>query len=115
MKIISIHTNRFTSKYMHEDCAICLESLDSKRTVETVETLCGHVFHKECLSQVHVHEQEGVVYIQCPLCREHIPPVIEPSNDDHTNNFFYVSMGILLSGFIGATSFWLLLRYAPLS
>ena len=103
---------------MHEDCAICLEPLDSKRTVETVETaetLCGHVFHKECLSQVHVHKHSGVIYIQCPLCREHIPPVIEPPNDGHTYNFLYVSMGILLSGFIGAMSFWLLLRYASLS
>ena len=96
---------------MHTDCAICLESIDSKASIET---LCSHTFHKDCLCQVQVHEHMGVVYIQCPLCRQHIPPISKQINDT-TYHFLRISLGIVISGFIGATSFWLLLRYASLS
>ena len=97
---------------MHEECSICLESIDSR---ESVETLCNHTFHKKCLSQVvQVNEENIGVYIRCPICREQIPPIVEPLNDP-TYNFLYVSVGVLVSGFIGAVSFWLILRYASLS
>ena len=85
--------------------------MDSK---QTINTLCGHIFHKECLSQVQVHEHMNIKYIQCPLCRERIPPISARLNG-YTYNFLYISLGVMISGLIGATSFWLFLRYASIS
>ena len=96
---------------MLDNCAICLDSLDSKASVDT---LCGHIFHKDCLSQLHIQEEAGVVYIQCPLCREHVPPVSQRV-DGPTIPFLHLTLGVVVSGFIGATSFWLLLRYGSVS
>jgi Ring finger domain len=41
------------------ECAICLEVIDNS-TKKT--TRCNHIFHIECLSQVHTNK--------CPLCRQ---------------------------------------------
>jgi len=45
-----------------EECSICLESIYSERT--GWKTNCGHIFHKQCLRNAFINDNED-----CPLCR----------------------------------------------
>lgn len=47
------------------ECAICLD----KNNVHSLELLCGHTFHKECLSKTKTTECETHFHITCSLCR----------------------------------------------
>ena len=51
-----------------DECAICLETFGSDEPVSA--TLCGHVFHSECLSNSLISGSNGS---KCPICRAKQP------------------------------------------
>lgn len=46
-----------------QECSICLEALDGD---DTLETNCGHLFHRDCIVQALVHNHS------CPNCRTEV-------------------------------------------
>ena len=53
-----------------DDCAICIEGLESDMKIQKLE--CGHIFHKECFKQMVIHQIDNSKDICCPLCRREI-------------------------------------------
>ena len=49
------------------ECAICLEKISENNTIKTLS--CGHTFHFNCFISF-VMKTDGVIFIQCPLCRQ---------------------------------------------
>ena len=53
-----------------ETCGICLEEFDDPETMTT--TLCGHVFHEECMDRLRISEAFRRDP-KCPNCRAVLP------------------------------------------
>lgn len=59
-----------------QDCSICLEKLDGKKTIFTLS--CNHQLHYECF--LRYSYKNNHMFIDCPLCREmnyNIKPAIK--------------------------------------
>lgn len=56
-----------TDEEQTDNCAVCLESLtEESGSVENYELVCGHIYHKSCISEwLKDHDT-------CPLCRTHV-------------------------------------------
>jgi len=76
------HKNRRPSRIVYEDdlCSICMghlahPSCDSEGSLlqrrPTIETVCSHVFHKECLRRWVSNK------VECPVCRGSIEDTVE--------------------------------------
>jgi len=67
---LSIHIKKFyIKKLLSEDfkCPICLSNIEEEENIFL--TLCGHLFHLECLNQATNFKSE------CPSCRRSIPDI----------------------------------------
>ena len=58
-----------------EDCSICMEDM---HTNTTINTSCGHLFHRSCLRQWSQRT--------CPLCRAQLEPIPQQQQQQHTGD-----------------------------
>tara|TARA_B100001094_G_C18159927_1_gene788649 strand:+ start:733 stop:1359 length:627 start_codon:yes stop_codon:yes gene_type:complete len=49
------------------ECSICLEQISENDTIKTLS--CNHQFHYHCFLS-YAMKTSGVIFVQCPLCRE---------------------------------------------
>ena len=59
-----------SEKLENEKCSICMEKFKTSDIVH--KTLCGHCFHKNCLSEYLKLESKQSLIYKCPLCRKYL-------------------------------------------
>ena len=92
------------------ECAICLDSLESRRFGEV---LCGHKFHLECLDGMEVKRDAAGFFITCPLCRAKIPPISEVAVES-SRPLYEMTLLVSFATALSMTGFWLLLKYSSM-
>ncbi|CDW82737.1 ring finger ubiquitin ligase [Stylonychia lemnae] len=77
---ISQSERSMNNESSQEECVICLNSLrfdgQTQNLKEYMRTPCNHKFHEACL------KQWSNIRLECPSCRQEIPPLEIPQDDE---------------------------------
>ena len=53
----------FCWRHSKQTCSICMEKTNAKRNLTSHRLLCGHAYHRKCISKWFIHSD------LCPTCR----------------------------------------------